>query len=134
MRRVDRMLYRLGQAHGVLGYGAIPGADIPTALTQRYMPKAWPYARGMSSAFVKRASPIAMGASALYTFETTGSRQRLVDVALQRGTGGSSWDSTPKSRLSARHTHGYFVSPKNRMERNAPLPYGQEWLSMQRSR
>lgn len=134
MNRGQRLLYRLGQGHGVLGYGAIPGADIPTALTQKYMPKAWPYARGMSSTFVKRASPIAMGASALSMWETSGSRQRFVDVALQRGTSGSAWESTPKSRFSARHTHGYFVSPKDRMRTNAPLPYGQDYLDLEARR
>lgn len=134
MNRVDRLLYRLGQTHGVLGYGAIPGADIPTALTQKYMPKSWPYARGMSSSFVRRASPIAMGASALSMWETSGSRQRFVDVALQRGTSGSAWDNTPKSRYSARKTHGFFVSPKDRMRKNTPLPYGQGYLALERGR
>lgn len=124
----DKLFYRLGQAHGVLGYGAIPGADIPTALVQRYLPKAWPWARGMSSAFVQRASPVAMGVSALHMWETSGARQRFQDTMLGNPREGAHWEDTPKKRLAARKTHGYFVSPSNRMRQNAPLPYGDAYL------
>ncbi len=129
---IQQVAYRLGQAHGVLGYGAIPGADIPTALVQRYMPKAWPYARGMSSRLVGVLSPWAMGASAAYTWETSGARERFTDVVTGQPREGSHWENTPKQKFNARLTHGFFVSPKDRMTRNTPLPYGQAFLDSER--
>ena len=134
MRPVEKLLYTLGQAHGVLGYGAIPGADIPTALVQKYMPKAWPYAQGMASQFVRRASPIAMGASAIHMWETSGARQRFTDTMLNKPREGAHWDNTPKARFEARKSHGFFVRPKDRMVRNKPLPYGEAYVRQEASR
>ncbi len=57
-------------------------------------------------------------AAGVVTWHQIGGPQRLVDVALQRGQTGDHWDNSPKNRMSRRHTHGYFVSPSSRVERN----------------
>ncbi len=121
MTRLSQLAYRMGQAHGVLGYGAIPGADIPTALMQKFLPRAWPYSMGMRSPFVATWAPRMSSLGAVYMYETSGTRARTVDVVLQRGQKGSHWDNTPKSKYEARKTHGFLVSPKDRMIRNEPL-------------
>lgn len=33
----------------------------------------------------------------------------------------SAWERTPKQRFSERRTHGFFVNPRDRMERNPPM-------------
>ena len=116
-----QLLYRGGQAHGILGYGAIPGADIPTAVTQKLMPKSWLWSIGMRSRAVATLSPWAMGASAAYTWKATGALDRLLDVTFHRGQEGAHWENTPKQKYEARHTHGFFVSPGDRMTRNPPM-------------
>ncbi len=132
MTRLRQMAYRMGQAHGVLGYGAIPGADIPTALLQRYLPRAWPYSRGMRSPFVATWAPRMGAVGAVYMYETSGARARTLDVMFQRGQKGSHWDNTPKAKFEARRTHGFFVSPKDRMKRNSSLMSSRELVRRER--
>ncbi len=57
--------------------------------------------------------------AAVILWNDIGGPQRFVDVALQRGTEGEHWQNTPKQRFERRQTHGFFVSPRNRMTRNA---------------
>jgi hypothetical protein len=38
----------------------------------------------------------------------------------------SAWENTPKQRIAARRTHGWFVSPADRMRRNPPMMSSRE--------
>ncbi len=48
------------------------------------------------------------------------SNRTLDNMTGGRYDAGTAWERSPKARFSRRHTHGYFVSPSNRMRRNTP--------------
>lgn len=67
------------------------------------------------------AGPVGLAAKVHYLDQTIlgGASNRTLDVLTYgRYDAGDAWDRSPKARLSRRHTHGYFVSPSDRMRRN----------------
>jgi hypothetical protein len=50
-----------------------------------------------------------------------GGPQRTYDVLFQRGTSGEHWQNTPKQQFERRKTHGFVVSPSDRMRRNPEM-------------
>ncbi len=125
MTQASSWLFRGGQAHGLAGYGIIPGADIPTYLAEKYMPKSWAWSKGMGS--VARAVPYAQGASAAYLAYKYRTPLAAAGQRIAQGmTGGryqappSAWENTPqmafRNRLPRRIGYNAPMSPM-------PAPY-----------
>ncbi|AXH78761.1 MAG: hypothetical protein [Circular genetic element sp.] len=133
MKSPDTLVYRLGyhggQALGLLGYGYVTGADIPTGMLHRYLPKTYAVSKGLSSTVVRVGAPPLGMLSAGQLWQSSGAMDRTIDVALQRGQEGAHWQNTPKQLFARRKTHGFFVSPRNRTLRS---PSQDRWTGLQR--
>ncbi len=116
--------------------GLIPGADDALMFTQRG--KRILTSRPQLAWGVRNiAGPLAVAAKLIYLDQTVlgGASNRTLDVITRgRYDAGGAWDRSPSARLSRLHTHGWQVKPENRMRRNAPLPYGEDYLRQERAR
>ncbi len=108
---------RIGRTLGIVGY-TVPGMDIPTEMFARHNQTR--FGSGVRTT-ARYGRPLGVIGAGLMVADLGMTYGPPADDFLDRSTKRMSDNIDIGGRLSLRHTHGYLVSPSNRMRRNPAM-------------